>query len=422
MNENTDLAHRVEIAQFRFGLIAPAIQHTHNEKSDTAYFKKLEEQKLTFPNGQTVSYDYKTFQKWASIYQKEGFEGLLPAERSDKGASRKLTDESIAEICRLLAEFPRLNATQIHARLVECGFIPATVSVCAVQRYIKRNDLRSARNPNLRDRKAFEEDAFGKMYQADTCYLPYITEDGRRRRVYCMVVLDDHSRMIVGAELFYNDNAANFQKVLKDAISTYGIPNKLLVDNGCSYANEQLSLICGSLGVALIHARPRDGASKGKCERQWRTLRERWINGLDTESITSLTQFNQLLREYVRGYNTTVHSGIGCTPLDRYQNTKDSVRVPESREWLDECFLNRVNRKVRKDSTISIDNDSYDVPMQFIGAKVEVRYRPGDMTSAFILSNEKHYPIRLTDKVANCHTKRDNPMPLDYSKAGAAHV
>jgi transposase InsO family protein len=422
MNENTDLARRVETAQFRFGLIAPVVQHTHSEKSDTAYFKKLEEQTLALPDGQSVSYDYKTFQKWAAAYQKNGFDALMPAERSDKGASRKLTDESIAEICRLLAEFPRLNATQIHTRLVENGFIPATVSVCAVQRYIKRHGLRSARNPNLRDRKAFEEDAFGKMYQADTCYLPYITEDGRRRRVYCMVVLDDHSRMIVGAELFYNDNAANFQKVLKDAISAYGIPNKLLVDNGCSYANEQLSLICGSLGIALIHARPRDGATKGKCERQWRTLRERWINGLDTESITSLAQFNQLLREYVRGYNTTVHSGIGCTPLDRYQNTKGSVRVPESREWLEECFLNRVSRKVRKDSTISIDSESYDVPMQFIGAKVEVRYRPGDMTSAFILSDGKHYPIRLTDKVANCHTKRDNSMALDYSKAGDAYV
>ena len=31
----------------------------------------------------------------------------------------------------------------------------------------------------MRDRKAFEEDAFGRMWQADTCYFPYITEDGQ---------------------------------------------------------------------------------------------------------------------------------------------------------------------------------------------------------------------------------------------------
>jgi hypothetical protein len=39
--------------------------------------------------------------------------------------------------------------------------------VCAVQRFIRRNDLKSARDPNMRDRKAFEEDAFGRMWQAD---------------------------------------------------------------------------------------------------------------------------------------------------------------------------------------------------------------------------------------------------------------
>ena len=61
------------------------------------------------------------------------------------------------------------------------------------------------------------------------------------------MIIDDHSRLLVGGELFYNDNAYNFQKVLKDAIATYGIPDKLYVDNGCSYSNEQLSMICVSL-------------------------------------------------------------------------------------------------------------------------------------------------------------------------------
>ena len=82
----------------------------------------------------------------------------------------------------------------------------------------------------MRDRRAFEEDSFGKMWQADTCYLPYITENGTRRRVYCIMIIDDHSRLLVGGELFYSDNACHFQKVLKAAVSAYGIPAKLYVD------------------------------------------------------------------------------------------------------------------------------------------------------------------------------------------------
>lgn len=54
-------------------------------------------------------------------------------------------------------------------------------------------------------------------------------------------------------------------------------------------------------------------------------------------------------------------------------------------EWLDESFLNRVERRVRKDSTVSIDKVSFDVPMQFISQKVEIRYLPDDLDHAFIL-------------------------------------
>ncbi len=128
------------------------------------------------------------------------------------------------------------------------------------------------------------------------------------------MIIDDHSRLLVGGGLFYNDNAYNFQKVLKDAVAAYGIPSKLYVDNGCSYSNEQLSLICGAVGIVLLHTRVRDGASKAKTERQFRTLKETWLYILDLDSITFLKQFDSLLKDYMRSYNTTLHSSIGTTP------------------------------------------------------------------------------------------------------------
>jgi transposase InsO family protein len=415
---NQELANNVKIAQFRFALIAPVIQGLFPDASRSEYYRRVTEKPLTLPDGTDVTYKPKTVEKWASIYSREGFDGLMPKSRSDKGSTRVLTDTAIERIFRLKEDFPRLNATQIHAKLIGEGLIPATVNVCAVQRFIKRNDLKGARNPNLRDRKAFEEDAFGKMWQADTCYFPHITEDGKSRRVYAVCIIDDHSRMIVGSELFYNDNAAGFQKVLKNAISAHGIPMKLLVDNGAPYANEQLSLICGSLGIALIHTRPRDGASKGKQERFWRSCKEGLIYGLDMGSIHSLGQFNVVFRDYIRKYNLSFHSGIKCAPFERYSKTAGQVRAAESREWLDERFLNRVCRKVRRDATVSIDSVCYDAPMQFIGMKVEVRFVPDDMSSAFILYEGARHPIRPTDRNANCHAKRNNAPALSYASEG----
>ena len=422
MNDTKKLSTATEIAQFRFALIAPVIQGLFPDASRTAYNKRVTEKPLTFPDGTVKEIKYKTLEKWVSNYQRYGYDALLPSERCDKGCTRVLTDTAIEEIFRLKQDFPRLNATQIHAQLIQNGFIPATVNVCSVQRFIKNNDLKSARNPNLRDRKAFEEDSFGKMWQTDTCYFPYITEDGKSHRVYAICIIDDHSRLIVGGKLFYNDSAANFQSVFKNAVATYGIPAKLYTDNGGPYSNDQLSLICGSIGTVLLHTKVRDGASKAKIERFWRTTKERWLYGLDMDSISSLEEFNTLFAEYIRSYNTTLHTGINCTPFERYQASVKNVLSPKSREWLDECFLNRIIRKVRKDATVSFGKVSYDVPMQFIDMKVEIRFRPGEMDSAFILFEKEHYPIRPTNKVENCHTKRNNGPTIDYSKLGDSNV
>ena len=419
MSKDTETIKRdAEVAQFRFALIAPVIQGLFPDASATAYYKRVTASPLTLPDGSTVSYSYKTLEKWKSQYKIGGLDALMPNTRSDKGLSRTLNEEAITEIYRIKLEHPRMNATQIYEHLVRDSFIPANVSVDSVQRFIRRNDLKSARDPNLRDRKAYEEDEFGKIWQADTCYLPYITEDGKSRRVYCIMIIDDHSRLLVGGELFYHDNACNFQKVLKNAIAAYGIPDKLYVDNGCSYSNEQLSMICVSLGILLLHTRVRDGASKGKVERHFRTLKERWLYTLDIDSISSLAQFNGLLRDYIRSYNTTFHRGINGVPLDRYEASKEHPRKPESRQWLDDCFYNRITRKVRKDSTVTIDGLCYDVPMQFISAKVDIRFQPDDMTSAFILFDGQKFPIRQTNRNENCHTKRNNLPGIDYSKAG----
>lgn len=419
MNQTNDRNTAVKTAQFRFAIIAPVIQGLYPDPSKTAYYKRVTKKPLLLPDGSLFKYDYKTVEKWVSQYRLGGMDALMPQTRSDKGTSRALTDEAIAEIFRLKNAFPRLNATQIHKHLIQESFLPAVVSVAAVQRFIKKNDLKSATNPNLRDRKAFEEDSFGKMWQADTCYLPYITEDGKSRRTYCIMIIDDHSRMIVGGRLFYHDNSYNFQMVLKDAVATYGIPTKLYVDNGCSYSNEQLSLICGSIGTVLLHTKVRDGASKGKVERNFRTLKERWLYGLDISRITSLEEFNHLLADYIRSHNTTRHSTTLQTPLERYIDTRTYVRIPESREWLGECFLNRIFRKVSKDSTVSIDSIYYDAPMQFIRTKVEIRYLPGEMESAFILSDGVRFPLLRTDKNANSRTKRQNNLPsINYAAVG----
>jgi transposase InsO family protein len=407
----------IEMAYFRFALIAPVIQGIFPDPTKTAYYRRVTENELTLPNGKIMRYNPKTLEKWEEYYRKSGMDGLMPRQRSDAGTPRALSEQAISEIYRLKEKFPKINATLIYNKLIEDGFVNySEVSLSSVQRFIKHNDLRSATNPNQKDRKAFEEAYPGGMYQADTSYTTYIRENGKLRRTYLVHIVDDHSRLIVGARFFYNDNAYNFQLVLKEAIARYGVCNKLYLDNGSPYSNEQLSLICGSLGIVKIHTPIRDGASKAKVERSFRTIKESWLNAFDPSEVSSLDELNRLLQDYVRKRNTSFNRTIGETPIERYQRGISHIRPPKSREWLDECFMNRITRKVNLDATISIDSLYYDVPMQFIRSRVEVRFLPDKMEDAYVFFEGKHYPIRLTNRVENGRTKRSNNHAIDYSK------
>ena len=377
MNEKQS-NYAIAVASLRLAIIQPAFNGTYPDMSKQDYYARVSEKPLKLPDGREVRYSPGTYSCWESAYRKGGFDALMPRERSDKGHCRRLDADAISKIYELRERFPRLTAS------------------------------------GIRDRRAFEEEFSTGMYQADTLYGPFIKENGVSRRAYCIMILDDKSRLIVGGKFFYQDNAVNFQKVFRDAVATYGIPGKLYVDNGSPYKNEQLPLICGQLGTVLIHTPIRDGASKGKVERNFRTLRQRFLNVLDASSLKGIAQLNRMLADYIRKHNTSVHSATGMPPYSRYMEDLSHVRMPKSSEWLEECFLHRVKRKVRNDSTVMLDKRLFDVPMEFIGSSVEIRYRPGEPHSAFILQNDKRFPIMPTDKTANSRVKRSNPYNVRY--------
>lgn len=418
MNPTKDLKQAQDMALFRFSLIAPIIQGTLTEDSVAAYCRRIAANPIRRPDGSEFHYAPTTLEKWATDYKKLGLEALMPKERSDKGSVRVLSTECMDAIFRIKEKYPRLGSVHIHQRLLDDGLITGQVSVRTIQRFVKQQGLKNNPREAKKDRKAFEEAYFGAMWMADTCYFPYITENGAAQRTYLIAIVDDHSRLVVGATLYYGDTAYNFQKTLKRAVATYGIPNKLYCDHGPSYQNSQLPFICAGIGTALIHAPIRDGAAKGKIERTFSTFKTRWLHGLNTGALTSLEEFNRELAEYVRTHNTTVNSATGQAPMDRFMATRERIKCPQSSAWLDECFMNRERRKVRNDATVSIHKIQFDAPMHFIGQTVEIRFLPEQMEDAYIFDAGQHFPLKRTDKQANGRVKRQKGLTVDYSRAG----
>jgi transposase InsO family protein len=258
-------------------------------------------------------------------------------------------------------------ATREHERLVEEGHVAAgELSVATVQRWFRRNPLPEGDGAPAKDRRAFESPRVNGIWQADTLYGPHVGTPPRR--AYLQAIIDDKSRKVVSARFVARDDAASFQGTLRAAVASHGVPERLFVDNGGPYKNGQLSLICGGLGIVLLHAAVRDGAAKGKIERFNRTLRMRFLSVLPEAARASMGALNAALAAWVASYNATTHSSTRVAPNEAFAAEADRLRWLEGGEdALDEDFRNRITRKVAPDATVRVDHVLYDAPMGLVG-------------------------------------------------------
>jgi len=86
-------------------------------------------------------------------------------------------------------------------------------------------------------------------------------------------------------------------------------------------------------------------------------------------------------------------------------------------EELDFHFLHRRESRVSSTALVKYSKMEYEVPQQYIGLKVKIRYLPTDKSKAFIFSDDNKllhtiYPVK---KVDNSKIKRTT---IDYTKGG----
>lgn len=61
------------------------------------------------------------------------------------------------------------------------------------------------------------------------------------------------------------------------AVSRYGRPKVFSFDNGSSYKNRQMELLCAWIGSTLNYCQPYTPTAKAKTERWFRTMKDQWM-------------------------------------------------------------------------------------------------------------------------------------------------
>lgn len=404
-----DKQHAQDTALMRYSVISPLICGLSDGfPSNEAFFRDASEKGVEAPDGTRKHFAPSTIKRWYGLYIKGGFDALLPNGRSDSGKPRRLDDDIQGQIRYLKENYPRMSAAAIYRQLCDNGSIrPGSLSQSTVSRYLNVLAAEADAAPK-QDMRRYERPHINEVWCGDSSTGLYLkADDGKKHKVYIIALIDDASRFIVGADVFFHDNFINLMTVMKSAVLKYGCPQMFNFDNGSSYKNKQMELLAARLGCVIHYDQPYTPTQKAKIERWFRTMKDQWMAALDIRQFHSLDELRGNLMAYVHSYNQSPHSSLkGKSPQERFFSEPGRIRRLAEDE-AGKVFLLETERRVSADCVIVLDHVEYEVDCRFAKQRLCLRYTP-DRKEIFIVENDGGLmPIRLLNKQENASVKRE---------------
>lgn len=218
--------------------------------------------------------------KWLARFERDGVAGLEDQQRRPKRSPTQTAHHVETLVCSVRDAYPAWGGRKIAAFLRRQGHtsVPAPSTITSI---LRRSGYLPT-EPAPRDKHltvgSFQADVPNDLWQIDFKGDFALTGGGR---CFPLGVLDDHSRYNLGLYACTNQRRDTVQGHLTTIFTTYGLPYRLLADNGPPWgtSNPQhrwtpLKVWLLDLGVRVVHSRPRHPQTLGKEERFHSTLNQ----------------------------------------------------------------------------------------------------------------------------------------------------
>lgn len=396
------------VAFFRFQIISEMLDAAPGFVEATA--KRLSQQSFhDVLNKRMISYTERTIFRYYSAYKKQGFEGLKPKTRKDKGTHPGLGTAIISDILSLKKELPSRSAAKILIMLTLAKRIEeGSLNIRTINRIL--NQYGYTQESLAKESRVYikhEKEQICQMWQSDVMSSIYIPDgNGGKKLAYLIGMIDDHSRRDMHSEFYFDATLPRLEDTLKKAVTKFSAPLTLYVDNGKIFVSEQFKLLCARLGIRIKFATPFNCAGKGKIERYWETVQKSFLPEVKLHHVKSLSELNDLYFAWKKTeYDDKLHESIGMTPSQRWHASLTAgtkLRFFSPME-LEEIFLHAQERTVNKYGVISFEGNTYEAPGELVGKTVIVRYNPFHIDYLHIYFKDKYFGVA---KVIDLKTER----------------
>lgn len=402
-------------ALWRLGVLGPLISARLQHGDRQKFFQEAAARSYEDADGRRIEVKARTVEEWYYRFRRGGIRALEPRRRSDAGQSRAIGAETAELIVTVKRENPRRSIRRIIRMLERAGKVaPGELKRSTVHRLLRNYGLSGRPRRHATGRRAFRHAQAGDLWMGDVMHGPVvIAPDLRRRKSYLHLFIDSAVRFVPGCAFRLGETAGDHQAVLKQAVLKHGPPRALYLDLGAAQISGSLKIICAELAIRLLHCRPFDPQAKAGVERFFRTVREELLDELPGEPL-ELARLNGLLWSWLSAeYHQRIHGGTRRAPLEHWLSQVEHLRPAPSLAELDRIFLHRVQRKVRRDSTVRFEGRMLEVRSELCGLTVELRFDPErrDELPAVYVEGKFYCDTVELDVVRNSRRRRQRISP-----------
>ncbi len=259
-----------------------------------------------------------TAYKWLGRYAAEGKDGLVDRSRRPHRSPRRTAAALEQAVLEIRDAHPVWGGRTIRKVLLDRGVgpVPSPSTITAI---LHRHGRIAPAERAQRDWRRFEHPRPNDLWQMDfKGHFP--TGAGR---CHPLTIIDDHSRFAIGLQACGDERTQTVQERLRAIFRLYGLPHRLLMDNGSPWGSDSahprtpLTVWLLRLGIRVSHGRPYHPQTQGKGERFHRTLKAEVLQGRHFADVPACQEAFDRWRTV---YNTErPHQALGlAAPISRY--------------------------------------------------------------------------------------------------------
>ena len=405
---------RQQLALFRIAVLGPLVGARLEHGELVELCRAAAARTWELPTGAVIDVSARTIEDWYYAYRHGGFAALHPQRRSDADKPRVISEELASLILRLKKEKPRRSVKRIiraleRAKKVERG----TLTKSTVHRLLKVHGAsrRPLRGPGA-ERRSFIYEFAGDLWVGDALHVhrPVIDSAGRVRKAILLSQIDSATRYVPHSYIVLasGESSVDQEYGLKQALLAHGRPCIYYVDRGAAYIAHSLRAICAELEIRLLHTQTQDPEAKGVIERWHRTWREEVEDELPDGPVHLAALVAAHDAWLSVEYHARIHDTTGRVPREHWLEQVEHLRPLQRGVSLDDVFLHRESRIVRKDGTVRFDGRRLEVRAELDGQRVELRFDPvakGALPRVFVNKRFVCDTVPL-DLLANAHRTR----------------